>query len=136
MDVWLETVKSKSNHANGSVQKRPRLKKIHQVRSNVKVLLTVFFDCNGVRHHDFLPQGHMVSKEYYLEVKSRLLEAISQKRIELWKNRSWILHHDNAPAHTTMFVQEFLAKNKTVIITQPSYSPSLVPPLSFSASQN
>ena len=34
--------------------KRPeeqRSKKAHQVRSNVKVLLTVFIDCNGVLHY-------------------------------------------------------------------------------------
>ena len=57
----------------------------------------------------------------------RLREAIRQKRTELWKNQSWILHHDNAPAHTSMLVREFLAKNKTVIMPQPPYSPDLAP---------
>ena len=37
--------------------------KARQVRWNVKVFLTVFFDCNGV-HHEFWPQGHTVKKEY------------------------------------------------------------------------
>jgi hypothetical protein len=46
----------------------PRPKKARQVRSNVKVLLTVFFDYRGVVHHEFLPQGRMVNKEYYLQV--------------------------------------------------------------------
>ena len=36
-----------------------------------------------------LLQGRTVNKEYYLEVMSRLLEAIRQKRIELWKNQSY-----------------------------------------------
>ncbi|KAA1414165.1 hypothetical protein F0U44_22385, partial [Nocardioides humilatus] len=93
----------------------------------MKVLLTVFFDCNGVVHHEFLPQGRTVNKEYYLEVMRRLREAIRQKRTELWKKQSWILHHDNAPAHTSMLVREFLAKNKTVIMPQPPYSPHLAP---------
>ena len=39
----------------------------HQVRSNAKILLTVFFDWNGVMHYEFLPQGRMVNKEYNLE---------------------------------------------------------------------
>ena len=43
-------------------------KKAHQVRSNVKVLLTVFFDCNGVGHHE----GRTINKEYYLEFMRRL----------------------------------------------------------------
>ena len=64
----------------------PRPKKARQVRSNIKVLLTVFFDCKGVMHHEFLPQGHTVNKEYYFEVMCRLCEAIRQKRTELWKN--------------------------------------------------
>ena len=61
----------------------PRPNKAHQVRSNVKVLLTVFFDCNGVVHHEFLPQGRTVNRECYLEVMRRLCEAIPQKRTEL-----------------------------------------------------
>ena len=88
--------------------KRPRLKKVRQVRSYVKVLLTVFFDCNGVVHHEFLKQGRTLNKEYYLEVMSRLRQAIRQKRTKLWKNQSWIFHHDNAPAHTSTLVREFL----------------------------
>ena len=57
----------------------------------------------------------------------RLSDTILQKRIELWKNQSRILHYDNAPAHTSMHEREFLNKNKTVIIPQPLYSPDLAP---------
>ena len=35
----------------------PRPKKARQVRSNVKVLLSLFFDCSGAVHHEFLPHG-------------------------------------------------------------------------------
>ena len=68
-----------------------RPKKAHQVRLNVKVLFIVFFDWNGIAHHELLPQGHTVNKEYYLEVMRRLLEVICQKRTELWKTQSRIL---------------------------------------------
>ena len=61
----------------------PRPKNVCQVRSNVKVLLTVFLDCNRLVHHELLPQGHAVNKEYYLEVMHRLREGIRQKRREL-----------------------------------------------------
>ena len=57
-------------------QEEPRPKKVHQVRSNVSVLLTVFFDYNCVVYYEFLPQGRTVNKEYYREVKSRLREEI------------------------------------------------------------
>ena len=54
----------------------PRPKKARQVQSNLKVLLTVFFDCNGVVHHEFLTQGRTINKEYYLDVMRQLREAI------------------------------------------------------------
>ena len=54
----------------------PRPKKGAQVRSHVKVMLTVCFDSEGVVHYEFLPQGRTVNKEYYLEVMQRLREAV------------------------------------------------------------
>ena len=65
-----------------------------QVGLNVKALFTVFFNCNGVVHHEFLPHDRSVNKKYCLEVMCQLCEAIRQKRLELWKNQSRILHHD------------------------------------------
>lgn len=97
------------------------------MRSNVKVMLTVFFDFNGIVHHEFLKQGQTVNKEYYLQVLRRLREAIRKKRLDLWKNSSWLLHHDNAPTHTSLLVCTFLAKNNTVTMPQPPYSPDMAP---------
>ena len=37
------------------------------------------------------------------------------------------MHHDNAPAHTSKAVREYLAKNVTVIMPQPPYSLDLAP---------
>ena len=114
-----------TNHHNGSFQESLDRKKACQIRSNVEVLLTVFFDCNDMLHHEFLWQGRAVNKKYYSEVMSRLREAIRQKRTELWKNESLILQHDNVPAHTSMLVPDFVAK--TVIKPQPHYSSDLAP---------
>jgi len=46
---------------------------------------------------------------------------------EMWKNRDWLLHHDNAPAHTLLVVREFLTKNKMTTVPHPTYSPDLTP---------
>jgi len=77
----------------------PKPKKARQVRWNVKVMLTVFFDFNGIVRHEFLPQGRTINKEYYLQVQRRLREAIRKKWPDLWQNNSWLLHYDKAPAH-------------------------------------
>lgn len=75
---------------------------------------TVFFDYEGgVVHNEFLPTGQTVNKEYYLNDMYRLREAVRKKRLELWNNNSWILHHDNASSHTAL-IHDFLAnKNRS-----------------------
>ncbi|UYV63995.1 hypothetical protein LAZ67_2006278 [Cordylochernes scorpioides] len=125
--VYGYDVETKAQSSQWKLPHEPRPKKARQVRSNVKVLLTVFFDCRGVVHHEFLPQGRKVNKEYYLQVMRNLREAIRQKRPDLWKNKNWLLHHDNAPAHTSLLVRDFLAKNNTLMMPQPPYSPDLAP---------
>ena len=41
--------------------------------------------------------------------------------------RRWVLHHDNAPAHTALSIREFLAKKNIPILPHPPYSPDLAP---------
>ncbi|UYV79390.1 hypothetical protein LAZ67_17002447 [Cordylochernes scorpioides] len=125
--VYGYDVETKAQSSQWKLPHEPRPKKARQVRSNVKVLLTVLFDCRGVVHHEFLPQGRTVNKEYYLQVMRNLREAIRQKRPDLRKNKNWLLHHDNAPAHTSLLVRDFLTKNNTLMMPQPPYSPDLAP---------
>jgi len=35
---------------------------------------------------------------------------------------SWLLHHDNAPAHNSLKIREFLAKNNIAVLEQPPYN--------------
>jgi len=39
----------------------------------------------------------------------------------------WILHHDNASSHSAIIIREFLTKNETNTIQQPSNSPDMAP---------
>ena len=96
-------------------------------RSSMKVLLVVFFDWRGVIHCEFVPRGQRVNKEFYVAVLKRLREAVRRKRPQLWTNQSLVLHHDNAPAHSSFLVRNFLAKNETTVVPQPPYSPDLAP---------
>ncbi|UYV84581.1 hypothetical protein LAZ67_X002707 [Cordylochernes scorpioides] len=61
--VYGYDVETKAQSSQWKLPHEPRPKKARQVRSNVKVLLTVFFDCRGVVHYEFLPQGRTVNKE-------------------------------------------------------------------------
>jgi len=47
---------------------------------------------------------------------------VRHKWPEMWKNGNWLLHHDNAPAHTSLVVREFLTKNNvTLFPTLPTH---------------
>ena len=50
-----------------------------------------------------------------------------RKRRELWETRSWLLHHDNAPAHNALLFREFVSKNNIAVLEQPPCSPDLAP---------
>lgn len=105
----------------------PRPKKARQSRSSFKVMLIAFFDVRGIVHCEFLPQGQTVNQHVYKEVLRRLLRAVREKRRELWQGNSWLLHHDNAPAHNALSIREFLAKKNIAVLEQPPYSPDLAP---------
>jgi len=51
-----------------------------------------------------------------------LREALRRKRPEAWTNNIWMLHHDNAPAHVSLLIREFLMKRETTVVPQPPYS--------------
>jgi len=61
-----------------------RPKKARMSRSKIKVILVVFFDRKAIFHHEFVPRGQMVNKQFYQEVLARLREAVRRKRPELW----------------------------------------------------
>jgi transposase len=65
--------------------------------------------------------------EFYLEVMKKLRETEVNKRPEGWRNKTWMLQHDDAPAHTSILVSEFLAKYEKIVVPQTPYSPNLAP---------
>ena len=64
----------------------PRLKKVRQVKSNVKTMLIAFFDIDGLVHHEYVPRGQTVHKEFYKTVLQRLRDAVRRHRPEKWRS--------------------------------------------------
>jgi len=96
-------------------------------RSKIKAMLVVLYDWKGIVHHEFVPCGQMVNKQFYQEVLARLRDAVRRKRLELWENQTCILHHDNVPAHLSLVIGSYLAKHQTSILPHPPYSLALAP---------
>lgn len=128
-ETWIYgyDVETKRQSSQWKSANSPRPKKARQVRSNVKAMLITFFDFRGIVHREWVPQGQTINQHYYLEVMKRLRENVRKKRPDSWKSGSWMLHHDNAPAHSSLLIRQFLAKNQTPVVPQPPYSPDLAP---------
>ena len=93
----------------------PRAKKPRQSRSNIKVMLIVFFDLHGIVRADFVPRNTTVNSEYYKGLLERLRNNVRRNEPQKWAN-GFILHYDNAPRHTFL-VRQFLSnKNISVLI--------------------
>ena len=58
----------------------------------------------GIVHFDFLPQGQIVNQYVCKEIVRHLMRSLRDKRRDLWENNAWVLHHDNAPAHSALSI--------------------------------
>jgi transposase len=67
----------------------------------------------------------MVNKQLYQDFLARLRDAVRRKRPELWENQTWMLHHNNAPAHASLLIRSYLAKHQISVVPHPPYSPDL-----------
>ena len=61
----------------------------------------------------------------YIDTLCPLRNAVRRKRPEKRRTSSWFLLHDNAPAHQSFWVKDFLAKNFVTTLERPSSSPEL-----------
>jgi hypothetical protein len=55
--------------------------------------------------------GKTVNSEYYSDLLRQLRENVQKLQPELWRQNTWLLHHDNAPSHTSFFTRERLTKS-------------------------
>ena len=79
----------------------------------------------GIFHKEFVPPGQSVNAAFYVEVLIRLRENVRVKRPDQWRNNTWLLHHNNAPAHAALLTRWFLTDNNMNVVPHPPYSPDL-----------
>ena len=90
-------------------------------------MLISFFDQNGIVQKEFVPPGQTVNAAFYVEVLKRLQENVRRKRPDQWRNNTWLLHHDNAPAHAALLTRRFLTDNNMTVVPHHPCSPDLAP---------
>lgn len=108
----------------------PRVSKPRQERATKKVMLSVFWDSQGVVHREFLPQGRGgINAHYFLGLLRRFRESVRRRRRHLWRNRrtQFWLQMDGAPAHKARIVQNFIDQTRMKLLPHPPYSPDIAP---------
>ena len=92
-----------------------------------KVLLSVWWCCNGVIHYNFLQPGQTITAESYC----RDLDLMHQKLQTFWpavvNRKGPILLQDNARPHTSKTTRQKLTQLNIEVLPHPAYSPDLSP---------
>lgn len=89
-----------------------------------KLLLSVFWDSQGMLFWELLDNNQTVNANIYTEQLRKLADAVREKRPKRLKVS---LLHDNARPHTAKLTREFLEKLGWTTVPHPPYSPDLAP---------
>jgi hypothetical protein len=79
----------------------------------------------GVAGLEFNKEYTPVNSDFYCDVLRRLRENVRRKRLALWHNHDWLLHHDNVLTHMSLKITESVTNNNMVIVLHPPYLPEL-----------
>jgi hypothetical protein len=92
--------------------------KAGQSRSNIKVMMIVFLTLMEFCEPEFVTRNTTVNSVYYKGLLERLRNDVRRNRPEKWAN-GFILHHDNAPCHTSLLVRKFLSNKNITVCPHP-----------------
>ena len=105
----------------------PRPQIARRSRSVRRVMYALFFDAKGPVTQVAVPEGRSVTGLFYKEnVLSRVVEHYKTLR-PATGSRGIKLLHDNAPAHKSCLVTDYLQENRIAVLPHPPYSPDLAP---------
>ena len=88
-----------------------------------KVMVSVFWDAQGVLLLDYLKKGSTVTGQYYASLIQKPRVAIKEKRRGKL-SKGIMLLHDNAPPHT---IKDTIHACGCELLSHPPYSPDLTP---------
>jgi [histone H3]-lysine36 N-dimethyltransferase SETMAR len=92
-----------------------------------KVLLSVWWDVEGIIHWEVLPPNQTINAAFYCLQLDRVRASLMAKRPGLVNRRGVILHHDNARPHAAVSTRQKLMSFGWEVLSHPPYSPDLAP---------
>ena len=108
---------------------------VGRCKTSNRMLYAIFFDSKGPVLQSPVPKGSSVTGKFYRESVLTQLVDYNQKRRPRTGVCGITLLHDNAPAHKSTMVQEYLKKFGLDVLDHPQYSPDLSP-VTFGCSQD
>ena len=96
-------------------------------KTSNRMLYAIFFDSKSLVLQIPVPKGSSVTGKLYRESFFTQLFDFYQKRRPCTGVHGIKLLHDNAPAHKSAMVQEYLKESGLDVLDHPSYSPDLSP---------
>lgn len=91
-----------------------------------KVMVTVFWDCEGIILVDYLQQGATINADRYIQSLDLLHKELVKSRPGKLHARI-LLQHDNARPHTARRTLDAIRQKNWEILPHPPYSPDLAP---------
>jgi len=107
-------------------QQSPRKKKFKTTPTSGKVMITVFWDTDGVILVDVMARGETINSDAYIKTLQKLKQCYRQVR----PNRNpgdMLIQHDNFCPHRSLRTQEAIAKFGWNVFPHPLHSPDLAP---------
>ena len=96
-------------------------------KTSNRMLYAIIFDSKGPVLQIPVPKGSFVTRKFYRESVLTQLVDFYQRRRPHTGVRGIKLLHDNAPAHKSAMVQEYLKESGLDVLNHPPYSPDLSP---------
>jgi histone-lysine N-methyltransferase SETMAR len=103
----------------------PRKERFKAIPSASKIMVTVFWNCEGVIFIDVLPRGQMINSDVYVET-----EDAEEGFPEGWSHKDVtkvLIHDENARPHTCLHTREAITKLPWAVLPHPPYSSDLAP---------
>ncbi|UYV81812.1 K02A2.6-like [Cordylochernes scorpioides] len=125
-ETWAHhfTPESKQQSMQWRHSGSPPPKKAKTVPSAGKVMVSVFWDSEGVLLLDFLNKGQTITGNYYANLVKQLQEAIKEKRRGKL-SRKIVYHQDNAPSHRSLQTMAAIYDSGFELLPYAPYSPDL-----------
>ena len=121
--------KQKPSLCNGSQKRHP-----HPIKhGKFGPMWKWCFNCDGVIHRELLSTSWSNGEQGILSEGDEKAERQWGEKGLMCGGEKRLLHHDNALAHSSLLIRDFLAKHETTLVPLPPSSSELAPVDSFSS---